>query len=133
MMLKLISDWFDYIYYRSSLTYRFFKDDGNLKPTMVIVIIKAIFVIDVVSVALKIFTGQEYINSHQGAINSAGGMIVIAILLMNFNRYKDKFDVFHEKWKDESRNQRILKGFLVFFTFTVPWLPLIVKFMISNN
>ena len=125
-MLKFISDWFDYIYYRSSLTYRFFKDDGNLSPTLVVVVIKGIFAIDIGVLALKIFTNQEFINRTSSATNSVTAVVGLLILLLDYNRYKDKFDVFHEKWKDESRNQRILKGFLVFFTFMAPWVPLIV-------
>lgn len=130
-MLKFISDWFDYIYYRSSLTYRFFKDDGNLSPTLVVVAIKGIFAIDIGVLALKIFTNQDFIDRTASARTSVTIAVVLLILYLDYNRYKDKFELLHEKWKDESKIQRVLKGFLVFLTFMAPWIPFIVMSVIN--
>jgi RHS repeat-associated protein len=132
-MLKSITSWFDYIYYRSSLTYRFFKDDGILSPTLVVVVIKGILVIDVGVLVLKSFTNQEFIDRTSNAQSSVAIVLMLLILYLDYNRYKDKFELFHEMWKDESKRQRILKGFLVFLSFIAPWIPFVVRSIMSND
>lgn len=132
-MLKSITTWFDYIYYRSSLTYRFFKDDGNLSPTLVVVAIKGILAVDIGVLALKIFTNQEFIDRTSNAQNSVTIVVALLILYLDYNHYNGKFELFHEKWKEESKSQRILKGFLVFLTFIAPWVPFIVMSVINNG
>jgi arginine exporter protein ArgO len=126
-MLKSITVWFNYIFYRSSLTYRYFKDDSSLSPTLVVVVIKGMFAVDLIVLIQKTFASQEFIDRTSSATISIITVGALLILYLDYNRFDGKFEQLHEKWKNESRTERVLKGFLVFITFIVPWVPFIVS------
>lgn len=128
--MRKITDWFDYIFYRSSLTYRYFKDDSTLSPTLVVTVIKSITLIDIYVLTLNYLESKGTIENgnHSTAVSS---VIFVTILWLDYNHFKGKYDTFDSKWKTESRGTRTLKGILVFLTFVAPWIPLIVKGLIN--
>lgn len=126
-MLTAAIDWFDYVYYRSSLGYRFLRDDTSFSPMLVVVSIQALFIIDIFALSLKVLANQGFVDRTSELRTSIVVVLTLFLIYINNNRYAGRFDQLHEKWKHESRRRRVLKGILVFLTFILPWVPLIVK------
>jgi hypothetical protein len=61
----------------------------------------------------------------------AGGLFII-VLIMDYRNYNGKYEAFHLKWDNETLTDRTIKGLLIFITFVLPWVPLLVKGVINS-
>lgn len=119
---------FDYIYYR--LLQFYFKWDGRNGITAVIGVsmIQCLVLFDVILLVERFIYGKEQIISDQNAkivayLGVAGLFVLIAF---NYFKYKNKFNSFKNRWKQESLRSRQLKGFAVLVCLILPWVPLVL-------
>lgn len=117
---------FDYIYYR--LIQFYFKWDGRNGITAVIGVsmIQCLILFDLLSLIERFFYSKEQIVSTQNAkvIGYLAVFILFSLIIYNYYKYKDKFNSYKRRWKDESRKTRKLKGVAVLACLILPWLPL---------
>ena len=112
-MVKIISVFFDYIYYRLAKLY--FKTDGarSLTPLVLITLVQIFIFIDIISlinfeVWLK-FVSKERLSFAKWVY----AIVYFLLLYLNYRRYKDKFEIFNERWNGESKRVKIIKGSLI--------------------
>jgi ABC-type Fe3+ transport system permease subunit len=48
-------------------------------------------------------------------------IILLFLLYFNFRKYNKKYFEFREKWKNEDKKTRILKGVIIIFTILLSW------------
>lgn len=119
---------FDYIYYR--LLQFYFKWDGRNGITAVIGVsmIQCLVLFDLLFLVERFLNSKEQIISTQNAnvIGYVAVCVLFALILYNYYKYKDKFNYYKRRWKDESPRTRKLKGGVVLACLLLPWVPLVL-------
>ena len=118
--MKPILNIFDYTFYRVAKAYKKWDGFEGITAIFAVSLSQSMIIIDIILfVILETLSKSERLdlNPYDKIILVT---IMLAILVLNFIRYKGKFIVFDERWKNELRNQRIYKGILVIFLILFP-------------
>jgi hypothetical protein len=117
---------FDYIYYR--LVSFYFKWDGRNGITAVIGVsmIQVLTVIDIVLFFTRLNFSRSELAPYSKTIGYAGLGITFLVIVINYFRYRNKYNSFKKKWKHESKSERRRKGVLVIICLVLPLLLLVI-------
>jgi H+/Cl- antiporter ClcA len=119
---------FDYIYYR--LLQFYFKWDGRNGITAVIGVsmIQCLVLVDVMLWGERFIYSKKQIISDQNAkmVAYLGVAVLFGLIAFNYFKYRNKFNSFRNRWKQESSRSRRLKGFAVLACLILPWIPLVL-------
>ncbi len=114
--------YFDYIFYR--MAQFFFKRDGSLADRAIfgVSMIQSLIILTICLIITHFLFSTQYLHSH----SKQGGLIAVCITLLfiiyNFRKYKGRYHIYREYWKDELHSQRVKKGYLVLFSLIMPWI-----------
>lgn len=117
--------YFDYIYFR--ITQVYFKWDGRTGATAMVAItmVQTLVLSDVSLFILRLFYSRNETKKFT-FIQWAVLIVSFVLLIYNYQKYNGKFNKLRFYWKDETRRERIGKGFLVIISLVLPWIPLIL-------
>jgi len=111
---------FDYAFYRMTKAYK--KWDGYRGTTAIfgVSLIQAMFIIDIaLVVSLESFSKSERLSF--SPYDKIFIVILMGILvLLNFKKYRYKYYSLDEKWKNETKSQKITYGILVILLILIP-------------
>ena len=114
----------DYIYYRMVQVYsRWEKNNGN-RAVVGVSMIQALLIIDVFVLFLRYAYSTKSLAPYSKKIAWFGVAIFLVISVVNEFVYKNKYDLFRERWENESPRERWIKGVLVLLSLALPWIPL---------
>ena len=116
---------FDYIYYRLNKFY--YKWDGENGTTSVIGLsmFQSMLIGNTITILLKLFLTKEDLKSNSKALVFLVITIFVALEIYNYFKYKNKYQVLKEYWKDETKKQRIERGIWVIVALLIPWVMII--------
>lgn len=116
----------DYVYFRLQQFY--FKWDGRNGITAVIGVsmIQVLTAADIVFCIIRLCYSRQEISPYSKILSSIFVIILLIVVIYNHYKYKNKYNSFKKRWKDESHRQRIIKGILVIVSLILPMLPLII-------
>lgn len=117
---------FDYIYYR--ITKAYFKLDGREGITAIIAIslIQALLIADIAALAIRMVYNRPSTAPYAKVAGYISVLILIALIVLNRFKYKQKYNKLRSHWKNETKAKRIFKGLLVILSLILPWIPLFV-------
>lgn len=117
---------FDYIYYR--ITKFYFKWDGRTGGTAIVAIsmIQTLIVGDIAVFLVRLFVDRSDTASYSKAIGYFFAIMLIFFVLYNYRKYNGRYNKFRSVWKEETREKKLIKGFLVIASLVVPWIPIIL-------
>jgi hypothetical protein len=117
---------FDYIYYR--ITKFYFKWDGRTGGTAIVAIsiIQTLLLGDVVVFLTRLVLERNDTTPYSKTIACIFGGMLILFVIYNYRKYNGSYNKFRSFWKEETRIQKNIKGFLVIASLIVPWIPIIL-------
>lgn len=122
--------YFDYFYYRIC---KFFgRTEGESKALGAVVGTQIIFMAEVCLTIIHLFFTTKQIIPYAKLILWViflGGGIVVFIA--NYVKYRNKYHELDEHWKNEPRNRKIMKGYLVVLHLLLPWLLIFLLNLVS--
>lgn len=117
---------FDYVYYRLNKFYYKWDGENGTTSSIGVSMLQSLLIVNTVIVFLKICMSKQQI--HNAGDNLKFGYILLFIILNIYNfkfRYHNKYDLFKEYWKDETKKQKTERGFMVVLALVLPWLFII--------
>lgn len=120
---------FNYIFYRIAQVR--FKRDGTTAGTAVtlVSVLQTILLEFIIQPIFMLCFTKDELAIHTKELGWLAGVIFIALLIFNYRRYSDKYHEYEIRWQNENSTTRIYKGILVFASFILP----IVVIIITNN
>jgi len=118
---------FDYIYYRFAELYKKWDGENATTAVMAVSLIISMVIIDLFGAIYIVFFFDKYKNLYkkEGAIIIVIFMIIV--MLCCYKRYHGKYKEIKKRWSNETKKQRVARGFLVVIAFFV---PIILPFII---
>jgi hypothetical protein len=113
---------FSYFYYRITQAYFRWDKRNSITAAIGIAMIQSMLPFDLLILVLIKSNGKKTSGPlYPLWVNYS--WVVVSILLVVYNHYKyfNKYSQYKMKWKDEPRQQRVLKGALVLFFMILPW------------
>lgn len=117
---------FDYIFYRS------YQINGNkdgyqwVAASIIVSLIQSELISGIVSIIVRSIYDRSVTAPHSKQITSIGVTIAVTIMIFNFKKYHEKYSSLEDRWKDELRAERRLKGWLIILTAVLSFAPLII-------
>lgn len=123
--MRKINIIFDYIYYRlNKFYYKRDKEDG-ITAILGITMLQTLLISHFVFIIMKMIYTKEEIQSFNW-LKVVGIVLFIALEIYNHFRYKGKYSILKERWKNESKKQTFQRGFIVLAILIVPWITVIM-------
>ncbi len=117
---------FDYFYYR--LTKAYFKWDGRSGNTAImgISMIQFLIITNILTIGFHVMFARSTRPRLPGWTPYLGVVIMLSLIIVNYFKYRKKYNQLRSRWKDEDHKARFLKGVVVILSLTLPWILLIV-------
>jgi membrane protein YdbS with pleckstrin-like domain len=116
----------DYIFYRTAKF--FYKKDGASGHRAIILLstFQSLVIIEIVLIMVFSFYTREEIYQFTSVAKFLGGAICILVFFLNFWKYKNKYKLFRDKWRNEEIKIKQKRGILIVVVLIIPWLVLIL-------
>jgi len=123
--MKNVSDIFEYLYYR--ITKAYYKWDGEEGVTAIIAIsmLQTLLIGDLAIIIIRFFFDRSETFEYAKIASGIGIGIFFVLCFFNFRKYRKKFNEYQVKWGNENKVKRIIRGILIIFLLTIPWLIII--------
>jgi len=124
-----MSFFFDYIYYRVARWK--FKSQGALSPTALgLISAMQAFILEllIVEPIFRFLLNSNFATDHYKQLGWLAGAIAGLLYLLNYNKYKGKYDQYDRRWGNEDAGKRFFKGILVFVLLLLPMILFIVVY-----
>jgi len=113
---------FDYAFYKIVKVYKRWDGYDGDTAKWGLVLVQMMVILDILGIPyLEFFNKAE-----RQAFNKYGVIIIIVLVIglyiFNSNRYKGKYFSLDEKWKNETKKQKIVRGLLVILMMLIPLL-----------
>jgi arginine exporter protein ArgO len=122
-IFELSTTWFDYVYYRLCLVYRFFRDPEAFSAIIIVSMIKTLLISDCVLAIILVIMKVDGLNSFSSALGSAAALLFFVCFYFDWRHYKNRFQILHNRWSSETSALKMVKSLLVVITVVVPWIP----------
>lgn len=118
--------YFDYVYYRMAKAY--YKRDGNdaIRSLIGIAMIQVLTILSPILFVLRLFLEREELRAYGKHMKYTTLIVFLGLLIYNSFKYKNKYEIYSEIWKNEPKRIRIYKGILVVLSLIISWAPLIL-------
>lgn len=116
--------YFDYVYYRMTKAYYKWDGNGAITSLIGIAMIQTLTILSPIFFVLRLFFERVELRAYNKHMKYALSVVFIGFLIYDNYKYKDKYEVYREIWKDEPKKTRIYKGILVIFSLILCWAPL---------
>jgi len=113
---------FEYIYYRMYQAYFKWDKAGAGRALWGITMIQVLIVSEIIWVTLRVFFTHQQLKPYGKEIAWFFVIIGVVFFILNNRKYAGTYEGYHNKWKNESENKRIFKGFLVVLSLIAPWI-----------
>lgn len=131
----MIGKFFDYTFYR--LAKRYFKTDGRNHFTALVSIslIQFLYLLTVFAIINKFLLGDlTYITSNRLINLAIFGAVFLPFYFFNKRKYKEKYFIFRERWKNEAKKIKFRNGLLMILFMISPLVSLfLVAFWIGKT
>jgi hypothetical protein len=120
---------FSYFYYRITQVYFKWDKRNSITAVLAITMLQSMLIFDVfiLTFVLSYYKGQGQL--YPTFFNYLLVVFFVALTIYNYKKYYNKFSFYKNKWKDENKMTRFLKGLLVLICLILPW---ILIFVVGN-
>jgi amino acid transporter len=110
----------DYIFYRVTKAYMKWDGEGGSTGICAISLVVSMLFVDLYGVIHLTFFFDTYGNSYKEEAKSVGIVLMLIVLLLCYIRYRKRYRILKERWKNETENQRFWRGILVILAIIMP-------------
>ncbi|WP_123906678.1 hypothetical protein [Chryseobacterium sp. MYb7] len=123
-----MKDFFDYHYYRVAKFY--YKRDGADATTALISVsaVQAWIVINILLFIKELFFQDINLKKYGWIIFL---IVMVGILIYNNIRYKNKYQELRNRWINENRKDKTMKGLIIILTIIFSWLLIFINLLIN--
>jgi predicted Na+-dependent transporter len=118
--VKIINAFFEYMYYRIAKVY--LKKDGSEGITAIfgISLCQTLLLGDVIIFIVRLFLHRSETTQYTKLASTIGVILLILICILNFSKYRNKYDEYQMRWGNEKQFTRRLRGILVIIALILP-------------
>lgn len=116
---------FDYIYYTLSKFYYKWDNEGNVTAVLGVTMLQTLLASNLIFIVIKIFFTKEEIQGFNW-LKVIGICLFIALEIYNHIKYKGKYSVLKDRWRNESKKQKFWRRLIVILALITPWVSLIL-------
>jgi len=110
----------DYIYYRVTKAYMKWDGETGITGIMSVSLIVSMLFIDLYGIIHLTFFFDKYGNQYKEAGKPIVVVLMLLITLIFYIRYRKQYKELKIKWKYETKNQKLIRGFLVILAILLP-------------
>ena len=116
----------DYIYYRVTKAYMKWDGETGITGIMAVSLIVTMLFVDLYGVIHLTFFFEKYGNQYKDEAKTIGLVLMLLIILIFYIRYRKRYKELKRIWANETKNQKLSRGFLVILAILLPiLLPII--------
>lgn len=86
--------------------------------------VQSMLIADILAIILNQSLGKKYLEPYAKVIAIIWCIIFVSFVIYNFLKYKNKYNHYKNRWRNESKFIRIIKGFMILGALILPWLIL---------
>ncbi len=115
---------YDYMYYKIARWSIKYDDNRRISYTAsaVVTLSQIVVVMDIVGLILLEFINQDERSLLLKKFYPYFVILVLFFAIANDWKYRNKFNLFHDKWKSDNRKTRVRKGVLISILIIIPLL-----------
>ncbi len=127
--MEILRSFFSYMFYR--ITKAYFKWDGRQGFTAILAI--SMFQILIIGCSviliLRIFIDRSQLQNYSYLFKNVAVFLGFLLVIFNYRTYSKNYSRYKERWKNESKPLKYLKGILIILTLIFPW---VLVYLISK-
>jgi len=110
----------DYIYYRVTKAYMKWDGETGITGIMAVSLIVSMLFIDLYGVIHLTFFFDNYGNQYKDAGKPIVVVLMLLIILIFYIRYRKRYKELKRIWANETKKQKLSRGFLVILAILLP-------------
>ncbi len=110
----------DYIYYRVTKAYMKWDGETGITGIMAVSLIVSMLIIDLYGLIHLAFFFEKYGNQDKDLGKPIILVLMLLITIMFYIRYRKRYKVLKSKWSNETKNQKLSRGFWVILAIILP-------------
>jgi len=110
----------DYMFYRIAKAYYKWDSQEAITAIFTISIFYCFLICFPAVLITRYYFGRSFLTENANIAKPILIIVALFFLLLNFFRYRGKFDILSDKYKNETVRKRTLKGILVLLALLVP-------------
>ncbi|MGZ3756021.1 MAG: hypothetical protein ACXVAY_20045 [Mucilaginibacter sp.] len=111
--------YFDYFFYRISKLFRKYNGDQGARAIVAIAFIESALVLSIVQGSLCLFFDREVLLLFLAYIEWVIVFVVSFLSIINYLLFKGRYKEFDERWKNESKFKKRIKGALILISSVI--------------
>ncbi len=123
--LRNILEGFDYIYFWLIKIHRNSKDKKEI-CIFLITIFQGSMLVIISYIILEHMFGHTFVHENLNTLKIVSVPIALVLLLINFNRYSNKYDEIIKKWETQTEFKETIGSILVVITLLMPLFILLI-------
>jgi membrane protein YdbS with pleckstrin-like domain len=117
----------DYIFYRFAESYKKWDGEDAVTAIMAVSLVISMFIMDLLGFVYMIFFFDKYKNLYKKEGAFIVVLVMLIIIVFTYKRYRGQFKNIKKRWSNETKKQRVIRGFLVVSAF---FISIILPFII---
>ncbi len=113
---------YPYMYYRLATWYFRFEKKGKISygASILVSLSQVIILTDILGFFLLEFYEQSERQIVMDKFKPVYIILLLAIAFLNDFRFKNKYDIYKEKWENQSKKEKNLYGLIIFLLLIIP-------------
>lgn len=116
----------DYIYYFFQKTYNKIDKQDSFTSLCAVSLFEVSTIFFIIIITIRFLFEKNKIAYFSKEISYSGVLLFVILVYVNHKIYKNQFALLEEKWGQESRSKKLLKGIGVILLVTIPFFFLIL-------
>jgi hypothetical protein len=118
--MRSINTFFEYTYYRITKAYYKWDSSGGITSILVISLSQTLLISDIIIFIIRLFFHRSETLQYVKLASTIVVVLLIIICILNFSKYKNKYDEYQMRWGNEKQFTRRLRGILVIIALILP-------------
>ena len=122
---------YSYMYYRLATWYFKFEKKGKISygASVLVSLSQALIITDILGIIFLNYYNRAERQIIWEKIKPFYIVFILAVAFLNDYRFKNKYDIYREKWKNQSKKEKNLYGFIVFLLIVIPliFIPIVLN------
>lgn len=110
----------DYIYYRVTKAYMKWDGETGITGIMAVSLIVSMLFIDLYGIIHLTFFFEKYGNQDKDLGKPIILVLMLLITITFYIRYRKQYKELKRRWANETKDQRLIRGFLVILAILLP-------------
>lgn len=132
-----VFDIYSYMYYRLATWYFKFEKKGKISygASILVSLSQVLILTDIFGFFLLEFYKQSERQLLMSKFKPFYIVLILIIAFVNDFRYRNKYDIYQERWENQTKNQKYLYGLIISLLLIIPlvFIPIILNIFNYSN